>query len=265
MNVDYIEHYKAINNIENLEASYQGAKSYYEAELTQIFPHVNKNLPVLEIGSGCGFLTKYMTENGFTNITCVDFSKGLLDVIASWVKPCPKLINDDANHFMLSQNNKYGLIILYDLFEHISKENVVQFTQNVYNSLDDDGMLIIRTPNMANFLGSYSRYIDKTHFAGYTQFSIIQVLTDAGFDQNSINIWESKWKGEMYNKKRLNDILHLYLYDLQDRASPLTFEKNLLVSATKKTKNIKSDIEKIDIKKIKNNKLLKFLLLTFLK
>ena len=48
MNCDYIDHYKQINNIEDIEASYKGAKTYYEAELTQIFPYINKRLPIKE-------------------------------------------------------------------------------------------------------------------------------------------------------------------------------------------------------------------------
>ena len=104
------------------------------------------------------------------------------------------------------------------------------------------GILIIRTPNMANILGIYSKYIDITHYYCYTQYSLTQILDEAGFDDDSINVWEPKWEvGSMqYENKLENDEFHKKLFALHGRVQPLTFDKNLLMSASKIPRNIVS-------------------------
>lgn len=139
MKQDYIKHHRKMNIESNYLKAYCGAKSYYDAELLQILKYVDKDLPVLEIGSGFGYLAKYLTEYGFKDISCVDSSKGLLDEIKSWVEPCPKLYNEDGLEFLKQHKNEYGLIIMYDLFEHFPLEKAVELAQVSYEALSKIG------------------------------------------------------------------------------------------------------------------------------
>lgn len=245
MTQDYIEHHKKMNSTQNRLQGYLGAKPYYDAELSQILQYVNKNLPIVEIGSGFGYLAKYLTEynaygGGFKDISCVDTSKGLLEEIKSWINPCPNLYNEDGLEFLKKHKNKYGLIIMYDVFEHFPLEKAVELAKACYDALNEEGMLVIRTPNMANILGIYSKYIDVTHYYCYTQYSLTQILNEAGFKDNAINVWEPKWKiGSMHYKNKIkNDEIHKKLFVLHDRVQPSTFDKNLLMSASKTPKKI---------------------------
>ena len=90
---------------------------------------------MLKSGSGFGYLAKYLTEYGFKDISCVDSSKGLLDEIKSWVEPCPKLYNEDGLEFLNQHKNKYGLIIMYDLFEHFPLEKAFELAKSANEAL----------------------------------------------------------------------------------------------------------------------------------
>lgn len=258
MKVDYVKHYIRGNSGTNYVSQFNSVKKTYDAELQQIMKYItNKDGEVIEIGSGYGYLTQYLFECGFRNITCVDFSQGLLDIIKSWVNPCPTLVLEDGLKYLESKNEKnVGLIIMYDLFEHFSLDDARKMVECVYNCLSDDGVLIIRTPNMANILGGYSRYIDMTHYHGYTSYSLTQVLEEGGFDAESINFWEPQFEKNSvdYKNKLKNDLIHKKLFEIQNRVLPSNFDKNLLCSAFKKTKNIISLKQEIKI-----NKKVKFL------
>jgi len=244
MKADYINHYSQLNNTKDYIRSYTYAKEYYDAELQQIFKYANKTEPALDIGSGYGYLAQYLYDNGFKSVDCVDTSKGLLDVISTWVKPAPKLHHQDGLKFLKTTKTKYGVITMFDLFEHFPAEQATDLARAAFDSLTDDGILIIRTPNMANVLGIYSKYIDITHYQCYTQFSLSQVLLDAGFDPQLIQIWEPQWKigSAQYSAKQENDEFHRKLFQLQDRATPKTFDKNLLMSAHKAKQDIHNPI-----------------------
>jgi 16S rRNA A1518/A1519 N6-dimethyltransferase RsmA/KsgA/DIM1 with predicted DNA glycosylase/AP lyase activity len=100
MKTDYLNHYKEMNPNTNYEQVYNGVKTYYDAEIHQILPYINKNLPAVDIGSGYGYLAKYLLDNGFNDITCVDTSAGLLEIINNWLGSKVKTCNKDGLEYL---------------------------------------------------------------------------------------------------------------------------------------------------------------------
>jgi hypothetical protein len=125
---------------------------------------------------------------------------------------------------------------MFDLFEHIEAHKAIRLATLAYTVLSSDGALVIRTPNMANILGIYSKYIDITHYQCYTEFSMLQVLLEAGFKKENIKFLSPRWnpKTKHFRYKKINDFLHKKLFQIQDRVTPQFFDKNLLVTAIKR-------------------------------
>lgn len=84
----------------DLEQGYESAKIYYDAELRQIFPNIKNHHSAVDIGSGYGYMAKYLLENGFSNVICVDTSKELLDKVSNWLGDKVQTYNKDAIEFL---------------------------------------------------------------------------------------------------------------------------------------------------------------------
>jgi len=235
MRTDYSVHYSAMNPSQDHESIYKRVVcEYYDAEILQIFQYVDKNLPAVDIGSGYGYMARYLLDHGFEDIHCVDNSENLLKIVTEWL-PKVKALNMDGLEFLSGKQNIFGLITMIDLFEHFDSTKAVSLAYAAYKALAPNGCLFIRTPNMANILGVYSKYLDVTHYVCYTEFSLKQILTEAGFNTSNIKplspIWPKNSKKAKH--KKLNDWIHKKLFMIQDRVTPSTFDKNLLVVAYK--------------------------------
>jgi 2-polyprenyl-3-methyl-5-hydroxy-6-metoxy-1,4-benzoquinol methylase len=187
---DYFsKHYAAINEIDiNDEASlnrwYSSMSSYYNMEL---LPYVGdlRGKRVLEAGCGIGGLLYYLQQSGVENLLGIDISKEQLSVASKFVTS--RLIECDVSEFLASQNESYDYIIMYDLIEHIKKENILPLIGYVYNALAENGTVIIRTPNMGSLVGLHTRYIDFTHEIGFTEESIKQVFFQHPFKEVAVH------------------------------------------------------------------------------
>ena len=138
----------------------------------------------------------------------------------------------------------YDLVILNDVIEHVPVPEAVPLLRAVFQSLVPGGSVVLRTPNMSTILAMYSRYIDLTHLTGYTEFSIQQLLDQAGFedhcfvpDNYGINrqSWRPwiPWRG-LGIRCFLNTCLHRFVYWLREQGNtPAIFDYNLEVYSHK--------------------------------
>jgi 2-polyprenyl-3-methyl-5-hydroxy-6-metoxy-1,4-benzoquinol methylase len=88
---------------------------------------------------------------------------------------CP-ILNVDAFDYLEGNKSKFDVIIIKAVLEHIPKDKVGELIQLMYESLTNEGVLIIDVPNMDWLFASHERYMDFTHEVGFTKESIEQVL-----------------------------------------------------------------------------------------
>ncbi len=174
----YENHYKHVNTNFNLNKYTKQIK----LELKDFLK--NTSLRVLEVGSGCGYLLKVLENEGFHNLTGIEIdsyqcseSKKLLTISEIYnigiIDYLQKIEND---------TNKYDIIIMYDLIEHIPKDEVLELLKQLYKNMNTEASLIIKTPNMDSPLfGVMMRYIDFTHELGLSEISMKMILRESGF------------------------------------------------------------------------------------
>ena len=148
----------------------------------------------------------------------------------------------DGREFLAEKKNLYDLIILNDVLEHIPTGEAVPLLQLIREALRPGGTVALRVPNMANVVAPYSRYLDITHVAGYTEFSLMQLLDLAGFDGHhvvpedlSLRSWRPwiPWRG-LKLTTRLNILGHEILYWLRHtNPCPTVFGTNVEVYSCK--------------------------------
>jgi 2-polyprenyl-3-methyl-5-hydroxy-6-metoxy-1,4-benzoquinol methylase len=171
----YNSHYKHVNEDFNID-NYKKTLIREHGDILK-----NKNKKILDIGCGAGFLLRVLEEQGFKNLVGVEID-------ASQANEAKKglshsfIFNEDVFSFFNNNKEKYDIVFLYDLIEHINKENIVPLLKLIHNSLNMDGIIIIKTPNADSPLfASRMRYLDFTHEILFNKESIEMVLREAGF------------------------------------------------------------------------------------
>jgi 2-polyprenyl-3-methyl-5-hydroxy-6-metoxy-1,4-benzoquinol methylase/peptidoglycan/xylan/chitin deacetylase (PgdA/CDA1 family) len=225
---DYDKHLERINPGGFSEGTYQASRIRLEEDLRALLPALD-SARILEIGSGFGHTLRWLSELGYTRLTAVDLSAPLLQGVREYIgERLEHLEVADAKEFLGRCENDFDFIILFDVLEHMPLHEARQVLRSAIRALAPDGIIVLRTPNMANALGSYSRYLDTTHQTGYTEQSLLHLLAQAGVTKAGLHIP----RATSYRRRfawRLNQAAHSLLFKIQDRSMPRWFGKNIVV------------------------------------
>lgn len=138
---------------------------------------IKDNLNVLEIGCGKGYWLKYLKDKNFCvkgvepNYEYYQYAKENfnLDIINCFI--------EDFNF----GNEKYSLIIMFHLLEHIrNPENILCILRN---HLQEEGILYIEVPNILRNPGFdwKENFFRSVHFYNFTFFTLELLLKKCGF------------------------------------------------------------------------------------
>jgi len=148
----------------------------FEKNYIRFFPK-DKGADILDIGPGKGEMLSCLSGLGYTNLQAVDISASVVHFIKEL--GFNGFLANDLPIFLKGQ--KYSLITMCDVVEHIPKNQVVEIMTAVRKALTDDGILIVQVPNMQSITANIFLYDDFTHETGYTERSLAQLLKLSGF------------------------------------------------------------------------------------
>lgn len=140
----------------------------------------DKETSIIDLGCGHGAIMHFAREMGYKNINGVDRSQEQTDLatrlgIDSVVKA------DLMDWLEKSSEQTYDMVISFDIVEHFTKTEFVNFANQVNSILKPGGRWLIHTCNGDSpFFGS-SSYGDFTHEITFSSRSIKQVLNAYGF------------------------------------------------------------------------------------
>ncbi|WP_446811085.1 class I SAM-dependent methyltransferase [Methylomonas sp. 2BW1-5-20] len=226
----YYSQLKTLNP--DIESIYSSARNYYNAEILPLLPQ-NKNANILDIGCGFGHLLRFLIENHYKSVGGVELDENVFLECRNHIgEQATFLENIDAQIFLKGSANKFETVIATDVIEHFSMHELIEFLGLIRTSLSSEGIIILRTPNMANIFGTYSRYMDLTHQTGFTEQSLSELLSVAGFTNPTLHL--PNWKHHPNGLKfRCSSLIQKSLFSLQDRSKPRCFDKNIVMWATK--------------------------------
>jgi len=163
--------------------------------------YFNMSSKVLDIGCGDGVLMKYLQEEGYS-VYGIDTD---LQAVTHCVKNNLSVFQKDAISFLQKNKNSFGSIICCHVIEHIPINQIAQFIECCYNTLLNNGILLIITPNVHTLEGTANFWNDPSHIRPYTIPCLEKLLTKAGFEIIEI--------GYDKNTKIIirNDLIHFVL------------------------------------------------------
>jgi ubiquinone/menaquinone biosynthesis C-methylase UbiE len=147
---------------------------------------INKSYSAMEFGCGTG-LVSFNLYDKFKNITLVDSSKGMIDILSSKIDKY-KVNNMFPYHLDISNGNsidmKFDVIYNSMVLHHINDTEAI--TEAFYELLSKDGYLFIVDLDEED--GSFHKnYTDYDGHNGFNQEALKNILASAGFKDIEAN------------------------------------------------------------------------------
>jgi 2-polyprenyl-3-methyl-5-hydroxy-6-metoxy-1,4-benzoquinol methylase len=140
----------------------------------------SKDLKILDLGCGFGSLLMGFKLKGYRNLTGIDISNEQI-LMAKNLNPEITFNRIDIISFLRNNNEKFDLITAFDVLEHLRKQEALEVLELIHNALNENGQLIIQTPNAESPWFGNVAFGDFTHEWFYTIGSLEDVLLKIGF------------------------------------------------------------------------------------
>lgn len=189
---------------------------------------IKKALKIWDIGCAYGYFLNYCEKNGWT-LYGSDISSHAIDKAKKLTTARLKVNNiEEKSPF----NIKFDVITCFEVLEHLN--NPDKAIENVYESLDTDGIFLMSTPNPRSY--GYRRLFlkfedsDKTHISLYNK-----------------KYWEKLLKSNNFHILSSNTVIY-------NEASDRKMAKLVLISKLLSSLGLGFTTEIVAIKKGKNDK-----------
>lgn len=169
-----------MTHVSHLDADDQSKLDFFrEHARVNYLPYLNhldrNSTAVLEIACNKGYLLAALHVLQFKKLYGVDLSP--LDVEkAKQLVPNADISYSDAFDYLRKNIEKFDVIVLKAVLEHIQKDQVIPLLEQIESSLKPGGMVVIEVPNMDWLFAQHERYMDFTHEVGFTRESLAQVM-----------------------------------------------------------------------------------------
>lgn len=161
-----------------------------------------KNKDILELGSGCGALTRYLAENA-RSLFCVEGSQRRAKITAARCRGLDNVRIYNDNFQTLTLNKKFDVVTMIGVLEYSQifiggKDPIKSAIINAKRFLKPDGVLIVAIENklgLKYFAGAYEDHIGipfygveglygKNEAITFGRKELDTILSDAGFSNN---------------------------------------------------------------------------------
>ncbi len=135
---------------------------------------------IVDLGCGHGGLLYWLRRAGFQNIQGVDGSAEQIALAHRCGVHEAQLQTMDS-FLQQAPTESYDVVLLFDVLEHLTGEEIFQILDDVYRILRLGGRCILHLPNAEGIHGLRSRYDDFTHEQSFTPRSLRQIFSTIGF------------------------------------------------------------------------------------
>jgi 2-polyprenyl-3-methyl-5-hydroxy-6-metoxy-1,4-benzoquinol methylase len=199
----------------------------------------DKKARILDIGCGDGKFLFFLQQKEYRGIEGLELSSQQAEEARKHLK-CPIHVVEDTPAFLLDHPSTYQLIAMNDVLEHVPKDEIVSLLRGVLKALHPGGSIVVNVPQISGFTSIFCRYNDFTHETIFTEMSLKQVLSLAGFSEIRFirQKWPLKWTPRhlAYRLARLlwYGILKLiYTIESPGERHPRSFQVRLVASASR--------------------------------
>lgn len=175
-----------------------------------IFNYVNKEdyKKIIDIGSGRGEWLEVLKQNGYSAVG--------IDNNAIMVKVCQEkgleaICEDAIKYLEMLDEKSVKLLTCFQVVEHLHFKQINRLLKEISRVLDDNGMVIIETPNAHNLeVGSHNFYIDPTHKRPIHSSLLEFLAQENGINKTEIVYWKSDEIDQWWNSVVAEDETEIF-------------------------------------------------------
>lgn len=163
----------------------EGKHPFYLANYQRFFPQ-HLDAPILDIGIGSGDLLLLWKKHGFTDVWGLDINSEPIKICQREFPEYRICQVSSAAEFLWDHPQTFSLITMFDVLEHLKKEEMFDILRAAKAALRPVGTLLVQTINAANPFQIAGRYLDITHEQSFTELSLKQAFRLAKFEDLEI-------------------------------------------------------------------------------
>ncbi len=176
------------------QESYELHARTLKRKLGHLLP-TDREARILDLGCGLGFLLYMLKKQGYSQAMGVEINQEQARIAQSLDL---KVTEEDVMAFMEKDREKFHLIFINHLLEHLTKDEAVGLLEKAFFALERGGRIVVTVPNAASPFGLSLAFGDFTHEIFFSPTSLREVLSLTGF--TSIEVQGEKvtgpgWKG----------------------------------------------------------------------
>lgn len=138
----------------------------------------SRDAVIADVACGPGWLLRFFVLRGYRNVGGVDVSTEQVDLAR---RHTASVEAGDLLAFLRAHSERFDLLTGFDIVEHFTKDEVLDFLDACRGALRPGGRLVLQTPNAESPFGSSVRYGDFTHETCFTPALLGQLLELTGF------------------------------------------------------------------------------------
>jgi SAM-dependent methyltransferase len=142
----------------------------------------NKDAKILDLGCGTGNWLYLLKQEGYLNLEGVDRSPE--QVAAAHVLGLDFVKQGDVREHLISRKSaSCDVVLVLDVIEHLSKDEALEFVDQVFRVLAPGGVMVVHLPNGEGIFSGCVAFGDFTHELILTNSSLSQLLRCVGFSE----------------------------------------------------------------------------------
>ena len=135
---------------------------------------------ILDVGCGRGGMVYWLQQRGYRNAGGIDLSREQVDTARQL--GIPNVQQADAGEYLTGRRAHYDALILRDVLEHFTRDEIVEVLELCRSAIRPGGVLIVQVPNAESPFFGRIRYGDFTHELAFSSSSLTQLFNVVGFE-----------------------------------------------------------------------------------
>lgn len=169
-------------NSEDVAARHEMRRKYYQWYLRGWLPEYKTGY-VLDIGCGSGQFLYFLKSEGYEHLQGLDLDRKQIAIARELGFDVQEAT---ALDFLVRSDDGYDMIVMLDIVEHFTREELFPILREVYRRLRAGGRFIVSVPNAESPTGPACIYGDITHETSFTSLSLAEMLFCHGFELKEI-------------------------------------------------------------------------------